>query len=253
MGIRCRSCKLEFPFEPERAGEVIECPYCDRENTKPMTDPDGYPEPAEDGQADSAIDGARSAVPPIVPLNGSSVAATFQLPCPSCKRELKLYFFDRIDPLCPHCKASLCDVELPTARQIAAAADSPADARAIGAIFERLAAQKEQQATALPRVVAEWMVSEFDRRERHLPLQQAITQIRKKFGDEVIQRNDGGEWTIVQTVLDEFQKLTTDCVVWDRGGEFWRERKPGEKPAPRPIPPAVAKPVKRGRKRKSGD
>ncbi len=245
MGIVCRSCRLEFPFDRDRAGEVVECPYCDRYNTLPMTDPDGSLEPPDDSQADRPAAAATESVRPVA-LNGSSLAPTFCLPCPACKQELKLYFFDRLDPCCPHCRGSLCDVELPTPKQIAAAAGSAADAQAIGAIFERLAAQKRQQAAALPRVVAEWMVSEFDRRDRRLPLQQAAAGIRKKFGDEFTFHNEFGELAVVEVVLAEFRKLTTNCVVWDQGGGYWRERKPAEDPAPK----AAGKPDKLGRRRK---
>jgi hypothetical protein len=248
---------LEFPFDHQRAGEVIECPYCDRYNTMPMTDPDGMPETLVGGgvehQTNGAVDhqanGAVSGPVHVAALNGSALAASLQLPCPSCKRELKLYFFDRLDPLCPYCSESLIDVELPTARQIAAATDSTASAEAIGAIFERLAAQKQQQTAALPRVVAEWMVSEFDRRERRLTLQQALANIRKKFGEEFVHRNKFGDLAVVDVVLEEFRKLTTDCVVWDKDGKFWRERRPGEKSTP--IVRASDRPSTRGRRRKS--
>ena len=226
MGIRCRSCHLEFEFDPARAGEVVECPFCDRYNNMPLTDPDPASEAAEPDAGAAAPEESPS-------LNGWIQASIFCLPCPKCRAEVRLFEFDRLDPICPQCEGSLQDVELPSPEQIAAAGVSPEAAAEIKAIVSRLMAERKVEVDAQPRLVAEWMVTEFDRRDRRLPIAQTAAEVREKFGPEFTVVDEAGEPAIAPAVLVEFRRLTTNCIVCDAAQGFWRERRPGEDLVPR--------------------
>lgn len=144
-----------------------------------------------------------------------------------------MFQFDRPAPVCPDCGDSLADVALPTSEQILEQGISPDGAGQVQAIFARLVAQREKEAAARPREVAEWLVSEFDRHDRRLPVAATAQRIREKFGPEFTEVDGEGRLTVARSVLEQFRWLTTNCVVHDLATGFWRERRPGEDLVPR--------------------
>lgn len=74
--------------------------------------------------------------------------------------------------------------------------------------------------------VAAWMKEEF---EAHgsLDLDDALWQIRKRFGKEFVYETDAGGEGIAQAVRTQFAKLCPDSV-WERSYRQWRRRDPGE-------------------------
>ena len=54
--------------------------------------------------------------------------------------------------------------------------------------------------------------------------EEAVYEILDRFGEEFVYENENGNWAISKPVLREFQKLTEETVVWERGGRFWRKR-----------------------------
>tara|TARA_A100001391_G_scaffold147670_1_gene105169 strand:- start:194 stop:481 length:288 start_codon:yes stop_codon:yes gene_type:complete len=83
-----------------------------------------------------------------------------------------------------------------------------------------------------PKEVAEFMVSQIGAGGT-LYQQTAAIRIRKQFGEDFTYRNKQRNWGIVPEVLAEFKKLTTggeNDLVWVRSSQYWRRRKPTDKP-----------------------
>lgn len=55
----------------------------------------------------------------------------------------------------------------------------------------------------------------------------AVREIRQKFGAEFIYTNENGNPAISKTVLKEFKKISED-VIWERGDRCWRKRRPND-------------------------
>ncbi len=72
--------------------------------------------------------------------------------------------------------------------------------------------------------VAQWMFDEI-KSGKNLYQDQTVVKIKKQFGDEFIYQNENGNFAIAKKVLNAFNKLTVDTVVWCRGEKMWRLRK----------------------------
>jgi hypothetical protein len=82
--------------------------------------------------------------------------------------------------------------------------------------------------------VARWMV---DQVTEHGLLDQAAAaeRIGRTFGTAFASRNGYGTWAIAPAVLAAFRKQTVDTVVWERSGQLWRHRVPGDPPGRRQV------------------
>lgn len=58
----------------------------------------------------------------------------------------------------------------------------------------------------------------------------AAREIQAEFGDEFVYRNKNGNLAIAEEVLDEFNTLTLETVVWSTGSRYWRMRKEDDPP-----------------------
>lgn len=80
-----------------------------------------------------------------------------------------------------------------------------------------------------PNDVAEWMVGELAQRST-LYQSRVATHVRRNAPD-LTYRNNNGNWALNKSILDAFRKLTPgDDIVWSRSGQYWRHRKPSDKP-----------------------
>jgi hypothetical protein len=86
-----------------------------------------------------------------------------------------------------------------------------------------------ENAVTTAKEVAEWMVSELEKKPR-LYQDQAVRGIRREFGEKFSYRNKNGNWAIDKAVLREFDKLSGDDVVWERGDRCWRKRREKDRP-----------------------
>lgn len=80
--------------------------------------------------------------------------------------------------------------------------------------------------------VAEFMVSLISA-SGTLYQSRAAHQIKTQFGETFVYRNRQRNWGIHKDALAEFNKLTSGedlDLVWVRSGQYWRKRKPTDKP-----------------------
>lgn len=80
-----------------------------------------------------------------------------------------------------------------------------------------------------PETVAQWMLDEIGRR-KDLFQMDAVSGVAKKFGAEFTYTNKNGNPAIHKKILDAFDKLTGNTVVWEPRGRYWRKREDGDKP-----------------------
>ena len=69
--------------------------------------------------------------------------------------------------------------------------------------------------------VAEWMASRLEDKG-YLYQDQAVSHIKKNFGDDYVYHNENGNLAISKEVLKEFRALTEGKAVWERGEKAWR-------------------------------
>lgn len=62
------------------------------------------------------------------------------------------------------------------------------------------------------------------KRDGYLYQDVAVGSIASQFGEEFTRVNAGGNMAIVKNVLDAFNKMTGDEVVWVRSERMWRKR-----------------------------
>jgi len=62
---------------------------------------------------------------------------------------------------------------------------------------------------------------------------EAVEQIRNRFGDDFVYKNESGGQTIDKRVLKAFLKLTESEVVWESSERAWRHRTPDALPGRR--------------------
>jgi hypothetical protein len=83
-------------------------------------------------------------------------------------------------------------------------------------------------AMATAHEVAQWMVDRVE--EGRLRQDSAARRIRAEFGEEFTYKNKNHNWAIRKEVLDAFNELTGDEVVWSKGDRLWRKRGENDKP-----------------------
>lgn len=82
---------------------------------------------------------------------------------------------------------------------------------------------------ASEREVAEWMATQIDN-FYELTQSHAVSEIRFRFGAEFVYTNRNGNDAINASVLQEFDNLTREKVVWVLSKRRWRKREPFDAP-----------------------
>ena len=67
-------------------------------------------------------------------------------------------------------------------------------------------------------------------RDGYLHQRTAVHEIMEQFGEEFANTNDNGTLSIARKVLDAFNKLTGNDVVWEVGKKLWRKREARDGP-----------------------
>jgi hypothetical protein len=73
---------------------------------------------------------------------------------------------------------------------------------------------------------ARWMVQQFIRNGCRLKQEEAFKHILQSFGEAFVDTRRQ-KASIARSVLDKFQELTGDAVVWDMNEGGWRKRDVG--------------------------
>ncbi len=79
------------------------------------------------------------------------------------------------------------------------------------------------------RDVAEWMLARV-KEDGFLPQHIAAAMIQRDFGEDFVYRTNKHSIGITQAVRTEFQKISGDDVVWERGERRWALRQKFHKP-----------------------
>ena len=82
-------------------------------------------------------------------------------------------------------------------------------------------------ATEEEKKIAQWMLEQLITR-KHLSQRSAAHGIRTSFGTEHLYRNKQRNWAIKKPILEHFRTLTPENIVWSRGRQTWRFRRPGD-------------------------
>jgi hypothetical protein len=78
--------------------------------------------------------------------------------------------------------------------------------------------------------VAEWMVQQIAE-AGYLYQSHAVKEIRCRFGEPFLYRNQNGNPAIDKRVMKLFNERTIKDVVWVRRDFLWRRRRPTDKPS----------------------
>jgi hypothetical protein len=148
--------------------------------------------------------------------------------CPHCQRLLRVEIREIKFTSCPYCHEEL-DNEV-------RAEDASATIEEYSSLLnqsklERKAKRARELAEALP--VAQWMEAEF-RRTGLLFQREAAESILARFGEQFTYRNDNGNLAIIEAVLVQFRKLTSNEAIWEKSYFHWRRRRAGD-PAGRMV------------------
>jgi hypothetical protein len=82
---------------------------------------------------------------------------------------------------------------------------------------------------ATAQEIAQWMAAQLAN-SGFLRQESAARQIRQQFGEEFVYRNENRNWAIKPEVLDAFNDLTAETVVWVKKNRRWRTRRDTDKP-----------------------
>lgn len=79
------------------------------------------------------------------------------------------------------------------------------------------------------QAIAQWMAAQLEGR---LWLRQNLVarHVRTAWGEDFVYKNKNRNWALAPSVLDEFRDITGESVVWSRGKQSWRARKPDDGP-----------------------
>ena len=87
----------------------------------------------------------------------------------------------------------------------------------------------------IERVIAQWLLKKYLEHD-HLSQTTAINEILNQFGRQYLYTNKNNNLAIKKSILEEFRKLTPVNVVWSRGAQTWRTRKPTDPIYTRMVP-----------------
>ena len=82
---------------------------------------------------------------------------------------------------------------------------------------------------ATSEAVAQWMLAQVES-DGDLYQDDAASRIEEEFGQEFIYENENGNPAISKLVLQVFQKISEETVVWERGERMWRKRESYDDP-----------------------
>lgn len=85
------------------------------------------------------------------------------------------------------------------------------------------------------RVIAQWLLKKYLEHNR-LSQTTAINEILNQFGRQHLYTNKNSNLAIKKSILEEFRKLTPVDVVWSRGAQTWRTRRPTDPLYTRMVP-----------------
>lgn len=85
-----------------------------------------------------------------------------------------------------------------------------------------------------PEDVSRWMIGEIER-EGRLSQSVAAREIRERFGEDFVYKNENKNLAIRKDILDAFRFLTGREIVWVYGFRCWRKRKPTDPPYKRQV------------------
>ena len=80
------------------------------------------------------------------------------------------------------------------------------------------------------RDAALWMVGQMKQNGGTLSQHNVVRHLKETSGTEHVYMGENGAFYIDRNVLQFFEKLTEGNVVWDLSGQYWRTRRPGDKP-----------------------
>lgn len=73
-----------------------------------------------------------------------------------------------------------------------------------------------------PGEIAQWLIHTIrENGPRRTRQDQVVREIRERFGEEWSYRNANGNWAIDRRVLQQFQPLKDELIVWNRGDQSW--------------------------------
>lgn len=75
--------------------------------------------------------------------------------------------------------------------------------------------------------IAQWMLDQYNKHQR-LAQSAAARGIRIEFGEQHVHKNKQRNWGINKGILEAFNSLTSEGVVWRRSTQTWRARRPND-------------------------
>lgn len=84
------------------------------------------------------------------------------------------------------------------------------------------------------QLIAQWMAEECQNRP-YVYQQQVVAEIQRRFGNQHIHSNKSGNPAINKGILDAFNDLTKEDVVWSTRLKYWRKRAPADPPGARKV------------------
>jgi hypothetical protein len=80
-----------------------------------------------------------------------------------------------------------------------------------------------------PQAIAAWMLTEVERRGR-LYSAAAAEEVDRLHGAPLVGYDEEGMPFLNKPVVDAFQELSGDGIVWSMSGRYWRRREPSDRP-----------------------
>lgn len=77
--------------------------------------------------------------------------------------------------------------------------------------------------------VAAWIMGEV-RAGGRVYQERVARHVRQHVGEDLTHRNRNGNWALDKRINEAFERMSGDRVVWERGSQCWRLRRPGDKP-----------------------
>ena len=79
-------------------------------------------------------------------------------------------------------------------------------------------------------LAAHWMVNRMRSSGGFLSHHTVVKHFRETSGSRHVYMAENGAYCIDKDVLRSFDRLTGNAVVWDRAGQYWRNRHPSDSP-----------------------